>query len=132
MTVDRAGTRGGRYATRPVTGGSRRTRKNHVELSSTGNRTHQGQLVPRIKQLKAWNRHVGGPVRSFHLEALAWSIFGTSYWWHENVRSDWASARMFFEKAPDKLRYKLPETAGLGGDRGAYLTVRCSRRRSAK
>jgi len=96
--------------------------KKHVELSSAGNRTHKGQLVPRIKQLKAWNRHVGEPLRSFHLEALAWSIFGTSFWWHQSVRSDWASARMFFEKAPDKLRYKLSDPAGLGVDVGAYLT----------
>ena len=96
--------------------------KKHVELSSTGNRTHKGELVPRIKQLKAWNRNFGEPLRSFHLEAIAWSIFGTSFWWHENVRSDWASARMFFEKAPEKVRYKLSDPAGLGGDVGAYLT----------
>lgn len=96
--------------------------KKHVELSSTGNRTHKGQLVPRVKQLKAWNRYVGEPLRSFHLETIAWSIFGTSFWWHESVRSDWASARMFFEKAPDKVRYKLADPAGLGGDVGAYLT----------
>jgi hypothetical protein len=29
---------------------------------------------------------------------------------------------MFFEKAPDKLRYKLSDPAGLAGDVGAYLT----------
>lgn len=96
--------------------------KKHVELSSTANRTHGGELVPRIKQLKAWNRHVGEPLRSFHLEVVAWSIFGTSFWWHESVRSDWASARTFFEKAPDKVRYKLPDPAGSGGDVGGYLT----------
>jgi hypothetical protein len=96
--------------------------KKHVELSSKGNQTHKGQLVPRIKQLKAWNRHVEQPLRSFHLEALAWSIFGTSFWWHESLRSDWASARMFFEKAPDKVRSKLADPAGLGDDIGTYLT----------
>ena len=96
--------------------------KKHVELSSRGNRTHGGELVPRVKQLKAWNRHVGEPLRSFHLEALAWSIFGTSFWWHESVRSDWASARKFFEEAPDKVRFQLPDPAGLGQDVGAYIT----------
>lgn len=96
--------------------------KKHVELSSTANRAHGGELVPRIKQLKAWNRHVGEPLCSFHLEAIAWSIFGTSLWWHENVSSDWASARIFFEKAPDKVRFKLSDPTGLGGDVGAYLT----------
>jgi len=52
---------------------------------------------------------------------IAWSIFGTSFWWHESVRSDWASVRVFLEKAPEKVRYKL-DPAGLGGDVGAYLT----------
>ena len=96
--------------------------KRHVELSSAANRSHGGHLIPRIKQLKTCNRHVGEPLRSFHLEALAWSVFGTSFWWRESVRSDWASAHKFFENAPDKLRYKLPDPAGAGGDVGAYLT----------
>jgi hypothetical protein len=77
--------------------------KKHVELSSTGNRSHKSQLVPRIKQLKAWNRHAGHQLRSFHLEAVAWSIFGTSFWWHESVRSDWASARMAIDTAISKM-----------------------------
>jgi hypothetical protein len=29
---------------------------------------------------------------------------------------------MFFERAPEKVRYKLSDWAGLGGDVGAYLT----------
>lgn len=96
--------------------------KKHVELSSRANRTHKGELVPRIKQLKAWNRHVGEPLQSFHLEAIAWSIFGTSYWWYKSMRSDWVSARTFFENAPERVRSKLSDPAGLGGDVGAYLT----------
>lgn len=48
--------------------------KRHVEISARANRAHGGQLVPRIKQLKAWNRNVGDPLHSFHLEALAWSV----------------------------------------------------------
>lgn len=71
--------------------------------------------------LKAWNRHVGEPLRSFHLESLAWAIFGTSFWWHESVRSDWASARSFFEKAPEKVSYRLSDPAGFGSDVGVYL-----------
>ena len=96
--------------------------KKHVALSASGNRVHGGHLVPRIKQLKAWNRAVDEPLRSFHLEALAWSVFGTSWLWHEHVRSDWVSARSFFDKARDKLRYKLADPAGTGVDVGAYLT----------
>ena len=96
--------------------------KKHEALSSAANRAHGAQLVPRIKQLKAWNRTAGAPLRSFHIEVLAWSIFGSSWWWHESVRSDWASAAMFFDRAPKKLRYKLADPAGTGGDVGAYLT----------
>jgi hypothetical protein len=94
----------------------------HVRLSTSANRAHGGHLVPRIKQLKAWNRTVDEPLRSFHLEALAWSVFGTSWLWHENMRSDWVSARYFFDTARGKLRYKLSDPSGGGGDIGEYLT----------
>ena len=93
--------------------------KKHVALSASGNRAHGGHLVPRMKQLKSWNLVVDEPLRSFHLEALAWSVFGTSWFWHENVPSDWVSARTFFDKARSKLRYKLADPAGTGVDVGA-------------
>lgn len=96
--------------------------KKHVELSASANRVHGGHLVPRVKQLKAWNRAADEPLRSFHLEALAWSIFGMSWLWHESVRSDWASARCFFDKGRDALRHNLCDPAGSGSDLGAYLT----------
>ena len=95
--------------------------KRHVELSARANRTHHQNLVPRIKQLKAWNRSVGGPLRSFHLESLAWSIFGTSWWWYNEQSSDWASAHYFFKKARSKLRDQLHDPAGTGKDVAAYL-----------
>ncbi len=95
--------------------------KRHVELSATGNSAHGGHLVPRIKQLKAWNRTVSEPLRSFHLEALAWSIFGTSWWWKNGQSSDWASARYFFDKARTQLKSQLHDPAGTGSDVAAYL-----------
>lgn len=95
--------------------------KKHVEISATANRSHGGHLVPRIKQLKAWNRTVGEPLRSFHLEALAWSIFGTSWLWKNGQSSDWASARYFFDKARTELRNQLADPAGTGSDVAAYL-----------
>jgi len=95
--------------------------KKHVELSATANRAHGRHLVPRIKQLKAWNRTVGGPLRSFHLEALAWSIFGTSLLWKNTQSSDWASARYFFDKARSELRNQLADPSGTGIDVAAYL-----------
>jgi hypothetical protein len=56
------------------------------------------------------------------LEALAWSVFGTSWWWHESVKSDWASARYFFDKTRDKLKFRLSDPSGNGADVGGYLT----------
>ena len=95
--------------------------KKHVELSATANRAHGGHLVPRIKQLKAWNRAVGGPLRMFHLEVLAWSIFGTSWLWKYTQSSDWASARYFFDKARTELKSPLADPSGTGSDVAAYL-----------
>jgi hypothetical protein len=96
--------------------------KRHVEISSKANALHRGGLVPRIKQLKAWNRTAGAPLRSFHLEALAWSIFGKSVLWYHPQSSDWDSARYFFKKARGKLRESLSDPAGTGKDVGAYLS----------
>jgi hypothetical protein len=96
--------------------------KKHVKLSAAANRVHDGNLVPCIKQLKAWNRTVGKPLRSFHLEVVAWSVFGRSWFWYENMKSDWDSARYFFAKASDKLRHKISDPAGTELDVGAYLT----------
>jgi Second Messenger Oligonucleotide or Dinucleotide Synthetase domain len=95
--------------------------KRHVEISSKANALHDGKFVPRIKQLKAWNRTVGAPLRSFHLEALAWSVFGRSGWWYHSESSDWDSARYFFKKARGKLGESLSDPAGTGKDVGAYL-----------
>jgi Second Messenger Oligonucleotide or Dinucleotide Synthetase domain len=95
--------------------------KKHVAISSRANALHDGELVPRIKQLKAWNRTVGAPLRSFHLEVLAWSIFGRSWWWYNGQECDWDSARYFFKKARGKLRESLSDPAGTGKDVGAYL-----------
>ncbi len=95
--------------------------KKHVAISATANNAHGGHLVPRIKQLKAWNRTAGDPLRSFHLEALAWSIFGTSWMWKTGQSSDWASARYFFDKARVELRSQLHDPAGTGSDVASYL-----------
>jgi hypothetical protein len=86
--------------------------KRHVSISSKANALHDGELVPRIKQLKVWNRTAGSPLRSFHLEVLAWSIFGRSALWYHPQSSDWSSARYFFKKARGKLRESLSDPAG--------------------
>jgi hypothetical protein len=76
-------------------------------------------------ELKAWNKTVGSPLRSFHLEAQAWSIFGTSWFWSwfsgTKRGSDWEAARFFFDKATSVLKSPLADPAGTGKDVGAYL-----------
>ena len=41
------------------------------------NRQMDGTLVPLIKMVKAWNRAVGWPIRSFHLECMMHAHFQT-------------------------------------------------------
>ena len=45
--------------------------KKHVEIFAAANRTHNGNLVPVIKMLKAWNKNNRNFFRSFHVEVLS-------------------------------------------------------------
>ena len=71
--------------------------------------------------MKAWNRTAGEPLRSFHLEALAWSVFGTSWLWKNGQSSDWSSVRFFFDKARAELKSQLADPAGTSSDVATYL-----------
>lgn len=91
--------------------------KRHVELWSEANEFHQGDFVPLVKMLKAWNRAHSERYRSFHLETLARSVFA------EATIDDFPSAlRYFFDQAHGAVDYQLAEPAGYGGDVGAYMT----------
>lgn len=48
--------------------------KKHVDISRAANAAHNGDLIPLIKMIKAWNKNIDWYFRSFHLEVLAWSI----------------------------------------------------------
>jgi Second Messenger Oligonucleotide or Dinucleotide Synthetase domain len=99
----------------------------HIAISSKINKRADGLVVPAVKMLKAWNRTAGRPLRSFHLEALAWKVLDPGW------RADWFGAGFgmdsdpenlarFFAEAPGRLRRKLPDPARGEGDLGAYLT----------
>lgn len=92
--------------------------KRHVEIVSAANQSHNGDLVPLIKMLKAWNREAGGHFRSFHLEVLTLSILN-------NVRIDsYSSAvRFVFDKARTAVRHQNLDPAGYGGDVGSYINT---------
>jgi hypothetical protein len=90
--------------------------KEHVELMSAANKYHNGNLVPIIKMLKAWNKSHGFFFRSFHIEVLALQIF-------TNVRiSDLPSGvRFFFDRARAAVKGKNLDPAGYGDDIGRYI-----------
>jgi hypothetical protein len=96
--------------------------KRHIEISTEKNQSQAGRLVPCVKMLKAWNRTVGRPLRSFHIEVLAWELFGTSTWYFgATMGEDWINVRAFFADAQERLARKQPDPAGTGADVGAYL-----------
>jgi hypothetical protein len=93
--------------------------KSHVTLMSDANKRHNGQLVPLVKMIKAWNKIHGSYFRSFHLEVMALSILN-------NVAiTDFPSGvRYYFDKARSLVRMQNPDPAGYGDDVGRYLTNR--------
>jgi len=92
--------------------------KRHVELMSAANQQHNGDLVPLVKMIKAWNRTSGNFFRSFHLEVLTMQILA-------NVRIDDypSGVRYVFDKARTLITQQNPDPAGYGGDVGAYINT---------
>jgi len=91
--------------------------RKHDEIWTTHNKAHNGDLVPVIKMVKAWNKTINMFFQSFHLEVLVLQIL-------YNVRiSTYSSAvRYFFDKGRDYVTKKNPDPAGYCEDVGAYLT----------
>jgi len=93
--------------------------KKHVEISSSANAVHNGDLVPLVKMIKCWNRAIQRHFRSFHLEVLAWSIFNGV------TISDYPSGmRYFFDKGRDLISKKNPDPTGYNDDVGFYIDTR--------
>jgi hypothetical protein len=92
--------------------------KNHVEVMAAANKWHNGNLVPLIKMIKAWNKMINSFFRSFHIEVMALKIL-------DNVTiSDFPSGlRYFFDKGKNYVTQKNPDPAGYGDDVGSYLNT---------
>jgi hypothetical protein len=92
--------------------------KRHIEIISQANVSHNGNLIPVIKMIKAWNRNIDRHFRSFHLEVLALHIFN-------NVTiSDFPSGmRFFFDKGRALVTKQNADPAGYGGDVGSYIST---------
>jgi hypothetical protein len=90
--------------------------KKHVEISAGTNVAHDGDLVPLIKMIKAWNQTIDRHFRSFHLEVLAWSILNGV------TISDFPTGvRFFLDKGRELVSKKNPDPVGYGGDVGSYI-----------
>lgn len=93
--------------------------KQHVELMTAANKVHNGQLVPLVKMIKAWNKAHSKFFRSFHLEVLAMDLLSGV------TISDFPSGlRYFFDKARAAITQKNLDPSGYGGDVGSYINTR--------
>jgi len=92
--------------------------KKHVEIFSSANSAHNGNLVPLIKMIKGWNKNSGKYFRSFHLEVMALQILNGV-----NISNFPSGVRFFFEKARFYVTKQNPDPAGYGGDVGSYINT---------
>lgn len=92
--------------------------KKHVEIWSTANQIHNGNLVPLMKMLKAWNRTINTFYQSFHLETMALQILN-----NVTITDFPSGARYFFDKGRDYVTKKNPDPAEYGDDVGGYLNT---------
>lgn len=92
--------------------------KKHIEIMSAANKTHNGDLIPLIKMIKAWNKNNNKYFSSFHLEVLALQIL-------QNVTiSDFSSGvRFYFDKGRALIAQKNLDPAGYDGDVGSYINT---------
>jgi hypothetical protein len=92
--------------------------KRHVQIAAAANVQHNGDLIPLVKMIKAWNRTIDRHFSSFHLEVLTLAILN-------NVRiSDFPSGmRFFFDKGLELIAQRNPDPAGYGADIGSYINT---------
>jgi hypothetical protein len=72
----------------------------HIELWSRRNEANNGNLVPLIKMIKAWNQVHGKLLTSFHLECLILKIMK-----YETIRNFPSAIRIVFENAKESFQH---------------------------
>lgn len=83
--------------------------RTHVTFLSNANAAHNGDLVPLIKMIKAWNREIGGAFGSFYLELLVEKVLrGVT------ISSFPSGCRFVFDKGRERIKFKIVDPAGLG------------------
>lgn len=91
--------------------------KKHVEIWTAANKSHDGDLVPLIKMLKAWNKS-RDLLRSFHLEVLTLSVLDKV-----TISNFPSGVRYVFDKAREKIKVKVPDPAGYNDDVAAHVNT---------
>jgi hypothetical protein len=96
--------------------------KEHIELWSKANKEHNGNLIPLIKMMKAWNKTNGGLITSFHLECLILEILKG-----KSITDFPAAVQYVFDKARRSIRYPVlfpvRDPAVSDSNVGAYLNT---------
>jgi hypothetical protein len=92
--------------------------KEHVTIWSAANAAHNGDLVPLIKIIKAWNRSNGDLLQSFHLESMVLQILNGM-----TISNFWSGARYVFDKGRTVVESSVLDPAGYGSNTGAYLNT---------
>ena len=84
--------------------------KAHIDVIAKGNAAHEALLAPLLKMIRAWNRNIGHPFVSLYLELIANEMLtGVTI-------SDYPSAlRYFFDKCRERIKTKISDPAGFGG-----------------
>lgn len=92
--------------------------KKHVDIWSSENSYHNGNLVPLIKMLKVWNREHSSLLRSFHLETMILEIL-------RGVRIDNfpSGSRYIFDRARNIVNNAIYDPSGYGGNLQDYLNT---------
>jgi hypothetical protein len=93
--------------------------KKHVDIMSTSNSSHNGDMVPLVKMIKGWNKNIGSFFMSFHLEVLALSILD-----NVTISNFPSGVRYYFDKGKDLVSKQNPDPAGYVSDVGDYLNTR--------
>src|SRR5260370_24803743 len=96
--------------------------KEHIEVWRKANKEHNGNLIPLIKMMKAWNKTKGGLLTSFHLECLILNILKG-----ESIKDFPSTVQYVFGKARRSIRYPalfpVRDPAVSDSNVGAYLNT---------
>ncbi len=76
--------------------------KEHLAIWSRANKEHNGNLIPLIKMMKAWNKTNGALLTSFHLECLILEIVK-----EKSIVDFPAAVQYVFGKARRSIRYPV-------------------------